>query len=36
MEVPTNLMKRCEELREQMVEKVAEQDDDLMNSFFEN
>lgn len=36
IEIPSSVIKRCNELREEMIERVAEQDDDLMNSFFEN
>jgi elongation factor G len=36
IEIPADIKTRCEELREEMVEKVASQDDDLMDKYFEN
>lgn len=36
IEIPADIKVRCEELREEMVEKVASQDDDLMEKYFEN
>ncbi len=34
--IPADIMDRCKELREDMVEKVASQSDDLMEKYFEN
>ncbi len=34
--VPDDILARCKELREDMVEKVASQDDELMDKYFEN
>lgn len=36
IEIPANILERCKELREDMVEKVASQDDALMEKYFEN
>jgi len=36
IEIPADIKERCTELREEMVEKVASQDDDLMEKYFEN
>ena len=36
IEIPADILKRCQELREDMVEKVASQSDDLMEKYFEN
>jgi elongation factor G len=36
IEIPSDILARCTELREEMVEKVASQDDDLMEKYFEN
>ena len=36
IEIPADIKDRCEELREEMIEKVASQDDDLMDKYFEN
>ena len=36
IEIPTDIQARCQELREEMVEKVASQDDELMEKYFEN
>jgi elongation factor G len=35
IEIPADIKDRCNELREEMVEKVASQDDDLMEKYFE-
>ena len=35
IEIPADIKARCEELREEMVEKVASQDDELMEKYFE-
>jgi elongation factor G len=35
IEIPSDIKKRCSELREEMVEKVASQSDDLMDKYFE-
>jgi len=35
IEIPADIKDRCEELREEMVEKVASQSDDLMDKYFE-
>ncbi|MDP2090394.1 MAG: elongation factor G [Candidatus Gracilibacteria bacterium] len=34
--IPDDILARCKELREDMVEKVASQDDELMDKYFEN
>ncbi len=36
IEIPSDIQARCQELREEMVEKVAGQDDELMEKYFEN
>ena len=36
IEIPADILTRCKELREEMVEKVASWDDDLMEKYFEN
>jgi elongation factor G len=36
IEIPADILDRCTELREELVEKVASQDDDLMDKYFEN
>lgn len=36
IEIPADILKRCQELREDMVEKVASQSDELMDKYFEN
>ncbi len=36
IDIPSDILDRCNELREDMVEKVASQDDELMNKYFEN
>jgi len=35
IEIPADIADRCAELREEMVEKIASQDDDLMEKYFE-
>jgi len=35
IDIPSDIKERCEELREEMVEKVASQSDDLMDKYFE-
>jgi elongation factor G len=35
IEIPADIAGRCSELREEMVEKIASQDDDLMEKYFE-
>ncbi|MDD2871651.1 MAG: elongation factor G [Candidatus Gracilibacteria bacterium] len=36
IDIPADILDRCKELREEMVEKVASQDDELMDKYFEN
>jgi elongation factor G len=36
IEIPESILWRCNELREELVEKVASQDDELMEKYFEN
>jgi len=36
MDIPENLMSRAEEFRTELIEKVAEQDEELMNKYLEN
>ncbi len=36
IDIPADILNRCNELRENMIEKVAGQDDDLMERYFEN
>ena len=36
IDIPANIQKRCEELRDEMVERVAWTDDSLMEKYFEN
>lgn len=36
IDIPADILARCKELREDMVEKVASQDDELMDKYFEN
>lgn len=35
IEIPADIQERCNELREEMVEKIASQDDELMEKYFE-
>ena len=35
IEIPADIKWRCEELREEMIEKIASQDDDLMEKYFD-
>jgi elongation factor G len=36
IDIPADILDRCNELRQDMVEKVASQDDELMDKYFEN